>query len=71
MKAISRRINRLERRSAQSQDGLFTFEELCRHIWQSDREGAGKMAEDPSDWMFASYVRQFEAEEFSSARPRQ
>ena len=49
-------------------DGSFTYEELCRSIWQHDRKAYRKLVEQ--DCMLGLFVPQFEREDAEAWQQR-
>ena len=61
---ISRRLERIEERvRPKHRDGMFTFEELCRDIWRSNKKAFRKMAVGN---MLSYFIPQFEREDDGS-----
>jgi hypothetical protein len=61
------RIARLEADSGRVDDGLFTFEELCRAMWRCDKKHFLKIAGDLRVGLFAAQFRREDAERDTSA----
>ena len=66
MRQIQRRLEALEEVIAPEDDNSFTFEELCRAIWQRDKRSFRRMVE--RDCRFGIYVTQFELEDADALR---
>ena len=60
---MRRRLAKVQEKVSPEHDGTYTLEELCRLLWQQDKQKYREMANGPDGYMYRFFVAQFEREE--------
>jgi hypothetical protein len=66
---MRKRLAKVQEKVSPDHDGLYTWEELCRLVWRSNKQRFIELANKPGS-MSAGFVEQFEREDAERAARR-